>query len=368
MIEASKGKKHISLIIPSLTTGGAERVFSILANSLISDYNITIFVLYKCEIAYSLNNSIEVVFCKGLYNPKLSIFNSVSNHYGFIKFLRKEISKRQSKLMISFTTTTNVYTVLVSKLLKVPSIISERLHPDYGINSFWKFIRKKIYPSSSKLVVQTQISRAYFNNFMGAEKVTIIENPIAPELTNHIAQNLERVKNILCVGRLTYQKNQDLLLKAFSKIDTKDWKLVFVGDGDKRKEYENLAAKLNIENKVVFTGSVQNVTDYLKTASIFVLCSRFEGFPNALIEAMYFGLPCIATNCPSGPEDIIINKKNGILISVDDENALTTALNSLIANEELREVLGKTATNTAKRFEADTIMNTWKTLIKSVME
>ena len=367
MNQASIEKKHISLIIPSLTSGGAERVFSVLANELNSSYSITLFVLYKCEIAYPLNKNIEIVFCRDLYAAKQSLLKSITSHFNFIKFLKQEISKRQSIGIVSFTTTTNVYAILIGKRLKLPSIVSERLHPDYGINTLWKIVRKKVYPSCSKLVVQTKDIKDYFNDFMPNDKISIIENPLSPKLIHQKSTNTSKEKTILSVGRLTHQKNQELLIRAFYKIDIKNWNLCIVGEGDKRKKYEDLVTKLNIKGRVTFTGSVPNIADYLNTASIFVLCSRFEGFPNALIEAMYFGLPCIATNCPSGPEDIIVNNKNGILIPVEDEAKLTEALKKLIINKELRETLGKNAAKTALRFEGDTILSKWKTLIKSEM-
>lgn len=367
MNKASTENKHLSLIIPSLNTGGAERVFSILANNLIDDYNITLFILYKCDLAYSINNNIEVVFCKEKYTSKQSILYSIKNNFSFIKYLKKEITKRNSDLILSFTTTTNIYATIIGKQLKIPSIISERLHPDFNINSFWKLIRKRIYPSCSRLVVQTQSIKAYFTDFIAPEKISVIENPIAPELTKQKESNPQKEKIILNIGRLTHQKNQDLLIRSFSKVTDKSWKLCILGEGDKRKEYQELAIKLGITDKITFTGSIQNVSEYLNSSSIFVLCSLFEGFPNALIEAMYFGLPCIATNCPSGPEDIIITNENGILIPMNDEYALTTVLNMLIANENLRKTLGNNAEITAQRFEVNTIMNTWIKLIKSAM-
>ncbi|HZW63244.1 MAG TPA: glycosyltransferase family 4 protein [Flavobacteriaceae bacterium] len=368
MSNSTSEKKQLALLIPSLTPGGAERVFSTLANALVNKYHITLFVLFTCEVAYPIDKNIEVVFCAGKYQDERSIFKSIRMHYVFLQFLRKEIKKRNAQLILSFTTTTNVYAILVGNILKIPSIISERLHPDYGINRVWKTIRRALYPYCSVLVVQTESSKIYFDRFISVKKIRIIENPITPTLADSL-QNILAAKEkiILSVGRLDYQKNQDLLIRAFSKIQAKDWKLVLVGNGNKKKEYETLVSALGIQDAVTFTGVVSNVSPYLSRSSIFVLSSRFEGFPNALIEAMYFGLACIATQCPSGPSELIRNYENGILIPVEDEMALVKSLNTLINNPSLRQTFGDKAKHDALRFETEPILEKWEFLIKNTL-
>lgn len=362
---ASINKKHISLLIPSLNTGGAERVFSILANELVKKYTITLFILYEGNVSYNLNQEIELVFCKKNYVDKQTSFTSIKNHFSLIKYLKKEVKQRKSQLVLSFTTTTNVYAVLIGKSLSIPSIISERVHPDYGIGKLWKLIRKKVYPSCSKLIVQTQQIKSSFEKYIDEEKIRIIQNPIDPKLSSKVNSDIKREKIVLNIGRLTYQKNQDLLIKAFSKVSNSDWKLMLVGAGEKNEEYKKLTHELNISEKVIFTGAVSDISQYLNSASIFVLCSRFEGFPNALIEAMHFGLPCIATTCPSGPEDIISNNENGLLIPVEDESTLNKELTTLINDEKLRLTLGENAIKTTKKYNVNIILQQWDRLINS---
>src|SRR5690606_41894400 len=124
-------------------------------------------------------------------------------HYVFLQFLRKEIKKRNAQLILSFTTTTNVYAILVGNILKIPSIISERLHPDYGINRVWKTIRRALYPYCSVLVVQTESSKIYFDRFISVKKIRIIEKSITPTLADSLQKILaDKNKKILLYDRV----------------------------------------------------------------------------------------------------------------------------------------------------------------------
>src|SRR5690606_22940547 len=112
-------------------------------------------------------------------------------------------------------------------------------------------------------------------------------------------------------------------------IKNEDWALHIIGDGVNRNAYESLIKSLNIEHKVKLLGNKTNVDTYYNESSVFVFTSRFEGFPNALTEAMYFGLPSISTDCPSGPSELITDGYNGFLISVEDQQALEVQLKKL---------------------------------------
>ena len=187
------------------------------------------------------------------------------------------------------------------------------------------------------------------------------------ELIDKIDNSINKENIILYVARLDKNKAQDTLLKAFSKIDNKDWKLVLVGDGNKRKEYEQLANKLNIIDSVIFTGKINNPEYYYNRAKIFAFTSKSEGFPNALIEALSFGLPCVSTNCPSGPSELIDDGNNGFLIPVGDSKALQNKLNLLIEDDKLRNNLSKKANLKGKEFHIDNVCLKWERLISKLI-
>ncbi|WP_418511283.1 glycosyltransferase family 4 protein [Corallibacter sp.] len=361
-------RKKVAFIISSLTSGGAERVVSTLANSLSEQFDITIITLYKCKPFYSLNDSVNVVSCKNSYSGNASIFLSVKNLFGFIYTILKLLKTHKIDIAIGFMSTTNIYTIISSKLLNIPCIVSERIHPEYSsLNNFWCKVRRFIYPLSNKLVVQTHDIKVYFESFLKPEKITIIRNPLAPELLKKRDSSVKKEKIILNVGRLTNQKNQEALIKAFHKIQPKDWKLQLIGSGKNEKKYKALITELNLQNSVTLLGNINNVFDHYNKASIFAFPSRYEGFPNALTEAMAFGLPCISADCPSGPSELIENNVNGFLIPVDDDNALEDILKLLIENPEKRFDIGEKARKSTSSFEVDYITNEWKKLITSLL-
>lgn len=361
-------RKKLAFIIPSLNAGGAERVVSTLSNQLINTFDVVIIVLYNCTPFYPLDKKIEVQFCKE-YNNTLSFTKSIRNHFDLIKKCRNYIKDANADIVLGFTITVNIYSVLASKKLKLPCIISERIHPDYdNVNGFWNIMRKRIYPKADTLVVQTQEIKNYFLPYTNEKKVVIINNPLSEELVAQKDIHISKVNHIICVGRLDSQKNQELLIRAFSNIEKSDWKLILIGDGELRPDYEKLIEDLNIEDSVELVGNVQNVSQHYNTAKIFVLPSNFEGFPNALIEAMYYGLACIATNCPSGPSEIIKDNENGFLIPVNDQKELEEKLQLLVNNYDLQKQFSKIAADCTTIFEASYIADKWKELIYKVLK
>ncbi|WP_203458743.1 glycosyltransferase [Lacinutrix sp. WUR7] len=357
-------RKKIAFIIPSLKAGGAERVVTTLSNQLIKEFDVLIVVLYKCKPFYTLNPKIQVVFCKDIYTSNPSFFQSITNHFTLFGRSKKVILKENIDVVIGFTTIANIYSVIIAKLLRIPSIISERIHPQFSdISNFWIKIRRIIYPQTDVLVIQTLDIKNYFTKFIKEDKIKIINNPLAEELVEQ--RNLQTTKKnqIICVGRLDEQKNQELLIRAFANIERGKWKLLLIGAGDKHNFYKKLVNTLDLNESVIFIGNVKDISKYYNSAKIFVLPSNYEGFPNALIEAMYYGLSCIATNCPSGPSEIINHGENGFLIPVKDQLLLEKKLSLLIHNTDLQIQFKDKAIESTTIFEAEFIANKWRELI-----
>ena len=166
------------------------------------------------------------------------------------------------------------------------------------------------------------------------------------------------------MGSLSEQKGFDTLIKSFQKSYQKNnsLRLRIIGEGHLRKNLENLLIKLNLENVVELPGLCPNPPDEFNRSDIFILSSRFEGSPNALLEAMTFGLPCISTDCPSGPSEIIRNDKNGILIPVDDIDTLSEKIDYLAANKEVRDNLKIESRKIKNLFDVNKISKEWVSL------
>ncbi|MFD1613941.1 glycosyltransferase family 4 protein [Gelatiniphilus marinus] len=177
-------------------------------------------------------------------------------------------------------------------------------------------------------------------------------------------------KTVLAVGRQSYQKGYDRLLKSWQIVNKKhpDWKLDIYGKFDEQLHLRENSQTLGISKSVTFYKPVKNIEDKYKEASIYVMPSRFEGFGMVLIEAMSYGLPCVSFNCPYGPSDIISQYKDGILVENGDIDEFAKSISQLIENESLRRELGKNAQVKATHYLPEKIMAKWDGLFKSLIQ
>jgi GalNAc-alpha-(1->4)-GalNAc-alpha-(1->3)-diNAcBac-PP-undecaprenol alpha-1,4-N-acetyl-D-galactosaminyltransferase len=164
------------------------------------------------------------------------------------------------------------------------------------------------------------------------------------------------------VGRLTHQKGFDVLLRAFARIapDFATWTVAIIGQGEERESLTQLRGELLLDNRVEFVGLTADVGAWMARAGLVVQPSRFEGFPNVVLESMGFGAAVISANCHSGPADLIDDGVNGRLVPVDDVGALANAMAELISRPEERERLGRAAYNVRERFRQDVVMDRWE--------
>jgi glycosyltransferase involved in cell wall biosynthesis len=197
-----------------------------------------------------------------------------------------------------------------------------------------------------------------------------IPNPVSLPL---IAGNHERgntkARTIVAMGRLVPQKGFDLLLDAFSRIAARhpDWSLKILGKGPLKEQLEIQASNLGLKDRVCFAGSLPDPFTVLCAADLFVFSSRFEGFGNALSEAMACGLPVISFDCPAGPADIIRPGVDGILVPAEDVSALATAMDRLMNDPEQREMFARRATEIIDRFSVGRILALWDELFAGLL-
>lgn len=170
------------------------------------------------------------------------------------------------------------------------------------------------------------------------------------------------------MGRLSEQKHFDLLLQAFANLKDAhpEWTLTILGEGELRSQLEDLRDRLGLKDRVYLPGVVKNPHDFLRQADFFVMSSLFEGFPNAICEAMACGLPVISTDCPSGPREIIREGIDGILVPTEDVSALTAAIQKLMLDQALRQDLGRNALEITERFSLERIMGMWDEILQEV--
>ena len=357
-------KKKLAFVIHSLTDGGAERVVTILSNHLSHKFNVIIITLVKANVFYKVNDSIPIFNVKE-NNTSKNLYGALLNNWQTVSGIKSIIRKEKVDILISFTTSVNVLCLISTINKKVPSIISERNNAmAVPPNFFWKNLRNLFYKHANFLVVQTQGNKNFYSSIMRDSKIEVIQNPLAKTYDLTPQKVITNKFNILTVGRLTKNKAHHIILHALHKIDNVNWNLTIIGDGPEMEPLKDLTIKLNLHEKVLFTGQISNVKEYYLQSDIFLFTSRSEGFPNALMEAYAFGVPCISTDCNYGPSDIIKNDHDGILIPVDDINNLEKAIRRLSTDKSLREKFSDNAKKNIARFNINLIASKWEELVE----
>ncbi len=273
--------------------------------------------------------------------------------------------------MISFTDRMNVVTLLAGRPLGVDTVVSERIDPSQQpFGRSWSWLRRRAYPSARALVVQTQAARRHLESVMRGRPIYVIPNaidePTAPGPAGNPRRSADGKLQLAAMGRLAPQKGFDLLIDAFAQAaeDRPDWSLVILGEGPERKHLEEQIQSRGLQGRVRLLGWVADPNAVLRDCDAFVLSSRFEGFPNALLEAMALGLPAVAVDCPSGPADIIRDEVDGLLVPLGDVPALTTALRRLMCDEKLRHRLGREAVQVVERFSSERYYARWEAVLR----
>ena len=173
-------------------------------------------------------------------------------------------------------------------------------------------------------------------------------------------------KNIITISRLDYGKRNDEIIKAFSKIKEKDWKLYIIGDGKEFNNLNKLINDLNMNERITLTGykNKEEIEEYMLKSSLFLMASETEGLPMVLLEAMSYGIPCIAYEVASGVNDIIDNNKNGYIIKNRNEEEYIEKIEKVINDSKLRNELGIEAKNKVNEFSKEKIVKIWKKILK----
>lgn len=199
-------------------------------------------------------------------------------------------------------------------------------------------------------------------------KIIVVPNPIREDVLNNsnlIKSLEERKKQILCVGRLEFQKNISELIDIWAEIekDFSDWKLVIVGDGSERPLIEDKISNCGLKN-VELVGQVSDVTPFYAESQILVMTSRFEGLPLALIEGLFFGLSEISYNCPMGPDEIIQNGCNGFIVQYADQKSFIVQLKKLINDGNLRKKMSYHSYEMSQNYLHNVIKKKWTSVFK----
>lgn len=381
-------KKKLCILAISLSSGGAERVISLLLKHLVHDFDVTL-ILLSNNIFFQPPENLKII-CLG--KPEVvDVTSPILKLKGMVQFVYKyrAIAKKEKfDVVMSFLALPNIINGLVtSKLKSKPkTIISERCFPSkmYEGNNFAMKISKTFYPryyNKTDVLFSNSlhINQDLKDNFGIKIPMELIYNPIEidSQKPHQDTYNTSENFKVISVGSHTPAKNQILLLRALQHLSA-EYTLTIPGHGPLTANLTDFKKENNLENQLILPGSVKNVKDYLLKNDCFVLSSNTEGFPNVLLEAMAVGLPVISTNCLSGPLEILNDNlpvtiakgefylaKYGILINTEDDVALSKAILFLRNNDNQRKRYSDLGFQKAQNFSLPKIYEQVKHLINN---
>ena len=366
-----ESKLKILFFIASLRSGGAERVACTLVNYWAEHgYEIDFVTLdTAANDFYKLHKNIKR-FELDLYGASSGVIDKLSAIIKRIYLLRKIILSSKPDVVLSFMDNNNIYAITAAKLSYAKVVVSERTYPPFFNNGnlFDKF-RKFVYRFANAHVAQTSEVKEWADKFLPKSvKSVVIANPL-PEKYTDIELAKERDNIVLAVGRLSFEKGFDLLIKAYSSIAKKhsDWRLEIIGDGPDKDKLNDLIESLNMSDYIKLKGLSYDISKEYNNAKIFVLSSLVEGFPNVLLEAMAHGLAPISFDSKCGPRDIIQHLQNGILVESKNAAKLAEELDQLIVNHAMQNKLSKNALTIKNDYSLKSISNKWIDIFNTIV-
>lgn len=359
----------ILFLHPNISYGGASKVLVSVANFYASKgHEVTILTLLDNKIHQEISPQIKVIY-NTFSDSNIHIINRLLKVF----YIRKFIKKEKYDYCIAFLAPAKSLATIACWKTFTKTILSERgntLGKQTIKNKITKII-EYIFPPSI-FVFQTEYAKAYYPIRKIKERSIIINNALIKHkyigTYNYNENKNKDIKYILNIARLDTQcKRQEILIKAIALLSTKykNIRLKFIGDGPDLQKLKNISEQLGIASIVEFCGYKENVYEEILKSYIFCLSSEMEGIPNALMEAMSTGIPCISTDCKPGGARLLINDKTGILTPINDYISLAKAIESYLTNRVYWEQTGKNGYKyIIENFNEEKINRLWEKLIQ----
>lgn len=337
--------KKYMFIVPSFSSGGAERAVSNLSSQMAIDgYDVTVVIYFSMPDEYKVDKKVKIINLSG---GDETSYNKIP-YLKKVLMLRKIINREDPDYILPFLPQVTIHATIAACDKKNRLIHTVRNNPAVTPpGKIKRSICNYIVCHSAKAIVQNKKQRSFFP-IKFQKNMFVLFNPVSQELIELHRAYSDNPTNILAVGRLEEQKNFQMLIMAIKQIsaDFPNLNVNIYGEGSERDKLLDLIRKLELDNIVHLRGRSLDMKKVYSEADIFVLSSNYEGMPNTLIEAMATGLPCISTNCETGPSDLIESEKNGILIPVDDKVACAKAISKLLADSSYARLIGQNAKKT----------------------
>ena len=367
--EARFAGRHVCIVIAALGAGGAERVIAWLAArwlDLGARVTIVSFDRTGDSIYHDIPEAAEL--------ERLAIaarggrWSFVPPTLRRIAALRRTLMERQPDVIVSFLTKINVLTLAATIGMTAPVIVAERNNPQRQPSHWlWKVALRRLYRRATAIVCQTQASTICIPEPCRS-RVRVIANPVMT--SDGRRGTFQPAQHVVGVGRLEPQKGFDLLIDAFARVAGRHpgWTLDIWGTGPEHHALRARALRRGVGGRVCLRGLSDRPGGWIDETGLFVLASRYEGFPNVLGEAMAAGLPVLATDCAFGPSALIDHDVNGLLVAGEDCAALAGALDRMLGDPELRRRLAAAAPEVARRFAPARIAAAWDDLLATMLD
>ncbi len=381
--------KEVTLFINSLTSGGAERVLSIIATELVAQKIKVHLLCIEKENAYSLPDTLKISYLSNLNKDDSSLKKLL--YLPYLAYRLKKYSQKNGTTLIQSHIYRANFTNILAKLFGAKhqvQVVEVTSINNLKEGSFSKKINylliKLLYPYANMVIFKAQrMQEEFLKSLPNIKKYQVINNPYDIEkiasLANESVEEFifyEHKTYLISVGRLSAEKRFGTLIDALTKLD-EEVELILIGEGVQEKQLQNHAKEQGVERRVHLLGRKTNPFKYLKSSSLFILPSEGEGFPNVIIEAMICALPVISTDCISGPREILaphsdINfqlssgielAQNGILYPVDDQEALLLAIKTLLNDAAKREHYKKQGVKAAQKYALKKIIEQYKEVL-----
>ncbi len=368
--------QSIVLLVSSMESGGAERAAASLANAWAArgdSVQLVVTFSGRGKCFYALEPRVELVF---LADQVARSDRTLIGKAARLLALRRLLARRRPNVVVSFLTNVNIAAIIASAGLGVPVIVSERSYPPADIRRRGQpSLRRLTYPFANCVVMLTHEGLSWLNTAIPRAKGCVIPNAISYPLlpsepvvppSDHIAEDR---RLLLAVGRLDEGKQFGILVRAFAALASEHarWDLAIIGDGPLKQELKHEVLRRGLDSRIMLPGRAGNIADWYARADLYVMTSRYEGFPNTLAEAMAYGRAAISYDCNTGPRDIIRAETDGLLVQpVGDEYALLSALNRLMANDDERARMGKRASEVRERYSIQRVVSIWDRLFEEV--
>ena len=362
------------IFIYKLSSGGVERVAANLAAHWANrGWEVTLLTLASSsQDFYEIHPSVKRV-ALGLSGESSTPLGAAVANLQRILALRKVLRNVRPDVALAMETHPNVLLGLAATALtRVITIGSEHFHPpQYPLGFIWEKLRAHLYARLHAVVALTEKSGLWLRENTNAREIIVIPNPACfplqlqePHLDLKLMAGRGRI--LLAVGRLTPQKGFDLLIAAFARLAKSfpDWVLVIMGEGPERGNLEDSIKSYHLEVRVFLPSWAGNMGQWYNAADLFVMTSRFEGFPNALVEALAHGLPAVSFDCDTGPRDIIRHEVDGLLVAPGDIAAMESALNRMMNDECLRQSFAQRAIEVRERLSMTSVAGMWEGLFQ----